>query len=44
MDEKDTMMFYSAMALVGLVLRGESPENAAKMAQAYAEAMLKEQK
>lgn len=43
MDEKDTLMFYSAMALVGLVLRGESPENAAKMAKAYAQAMVKDQ-
>ena len=44
MDEKDMIMFYAGMALVGLVLRGESPEAAAQMAKAYAQAMLKEQK
>ena len=44
MDEKDKLMFFAGMALVGLVLRGESPDNAAKMAQDYAQALLKEQK
>jgi hypothetical protein len=42
MDEKDKLMFFAGMALVGLVLRGESPDNAAKMAREYAEAMLKQ--
>jgi hypothetical protein len=43
MDDKDKLMFYAGMALVGLVLRGESPNIAAEMAREYAEAMLKDQ-
>jgi len=44
MDEKDERMFFAAMALVGLVIRGEDPKDAAQMAQKYAEAMMKENK
>jgi hypothetical protein len=44
MDTKEERMFFAAMALIGLVLRGESPTNAAKMAQDYAQAMMKENK
>lgn len=42
MDEKDERMFFAAMALVGLVIRGEQPKDAAQMAQRYAEEMVKE--
>jgi hypothetical protein len=39
METKDELLFLAAMALVGLVIRGESPKDAAQMAQQYAQAM-----
>ena len=42
MEKNEEIMFFAAMALIGVVMRGEnSPENSAKIAWIYAEAMLK---
>ena len=40
MEKNDEKMFFAAMALVGLVMRGESPTETSERAWAYAEAML----
>jgi hypothetical protein len=40
MEKNDEKMFFAAMALVGLVMRGESPIETAERAWAYADAML----
>jgi len=40
MDNKDEMMFYAGLALMGLVARGESPSSASEQAWQYAQFML----
>jgi len=39
MEEKEEITFFAAMAMVGLVMRGESPMDTAERAWAYAEFM-----
>ena len=40
MDNKDEMMFYAGLALMGLVARGESPSSASEQAWQYAQFMM----
>lgn len=40
MDNKDELMFYAGMALMGLVARGEAPSVAGQQAWQYAEFMI----
>lgn len=40
MEHEDQKMFFAGMALIGLVLRNESPAGAAQMAWQYAEFMI----
>ena len=40
MEKNEERMFFAAMALVGLVMRGESPIETAERAWAYADAMV----
>jgi hypothetical protein len=40
MDNKDELMFYAGMALMGLVARGEAPSSAGQQAWQYAQFML----
>ena len=40
MEKNDEKMFFAAMALVGLVMRGESPIETAERAWTYADAMV----
>jgi len=40
MENNDEKMFFAAMALVGLVMRGESPMDTAERAWTYAEFMV----
>jgi len=40
MEKNDEKMFFAAMALVGLVMRGESPLETAERAWSYAEFMM----
>ena len=40
MDNKDELMFYAGLALMGLVARGEAPSSASQQAWQYAEFML----
>lgn len=40
MDNKDEMMFYAGLALMGLVARGEAPSSASEQAWQYAEFMI----
>jgi hypothetical protein len=40
MDNKDELMFFAGLALMGLVARGEAPSSASQQAWQYAEFML----
>ena len=40
MEKQEEKMFFAAMALVGLVMRGESPMDSAERAWSYAEFMI----
>jgi len=40
MEKQEERMFFAAMAMIGLVMRGESPIETAERAWAYADAML----
>lgn len=40
MDNKDELMFFAGLALMGLVARGESPSSASEQAWQYAEFMM----
>ena len=40
MEKQEEKMFFAAMALVGLVMRGESPTETAERAWSYAEFMI----
>jgi hypothetical protein len=40
MDNKDELMFYAGMALMGLVARGEAPSIAGQQAWQYAQFMI----
>jgi hypothetical protein len=40
MDSKDEKMFFAAMAMIGLVMRGESPSDTAQQAWLYASFMM----
>jgi hypothetical protein len=40
MDNKDEMMFFAGMALMGLVARGEAPSSAGQQAWQYAQFMI----
>ena len=40
MEDKDEVTFFAAMAMIGLVMRGESPIETAERAWAYADAMV----
>lgn len=39
METQEEKMFFAAMAMIGLVMRGESPTNTAEQAWTYAEFM-----
>jgi hypothetical protein len=39
MNEKEEITFFAAMAMIGLVMRGESPVETAEQAWIYAEFM-----
>lgn len=39
MDERDEKMFFAGMALMGLVIKGQDPVMAAKMAWEFADHM-----
>jgi len=40
MEQQEERMFFAAMAMIGLVMRGESPINTAQQAWAYSEFMM----
>lgn len=40
MEHEDQKMFFAGMALIGLVMRNESPAGAAQMAWQYADFMV----
>lgn len=40
MENKDEVMFYAGLALMGLVARGEAPSSASQQAWQYAEFMI----
>jgi len=40
MDNKDELMFFAGLALMGLVARGEAPSSASQQAWQYAEFMM----
>ena len=40
MDNKDELMFFTGLALMDLVARGESPSSASQQAWQYAEFMM----
>ena len=40
MENKDEVMFYAGLALMGLVARGEAPSSASLQAWQYAEFMI----
>jgi len=40
MENKDEVMFYAGLALMGLVARGEAPSSASQQAWQYAEFMM----
>jgi hypothetical protein len=40
MDDKDELMFFAGMALMGLVARGDAPSESAQKAWQYAQFMI----
>jgi hypothetical protein len=40
MEDKDEVTFFAAMAMIGLVMRGDSPVETAERAWAYADMMV----